>query len=66
MVICTQDLLLSVTVYGMGYPFGQLGSAVLAVLPPNQHLQPVCCRVGNRETGGNRGFDAIQALFSSS
>ena len=28
-------LLLSMTSYGMGYPFGQLGSAVPAVSPPN-------------------------------
>ena len=34
-------LLLSMTPYGMGYPFGQLGPAVLAVSPPNSlHLQP--------------------------
>lgn len=28
-------LLPSMTFYGMEYPFGQLGSAVLAVSPPN-------------------------------
>ena len=27
--------ILSMTSYGMEYPFGQLGSAVLAVLPPS-------------------------------
>jgi len=60
-----QLLLLSMVSFSMGYPFGQLGSAVPAVsfrsLLATLHL--TCC-------GGNirkrKSLDALQALLSGS
>ncbi|GAB0180862.1 hypothetical protein GRJ2_000551500 [Grus japonensis] len=37
---CSQLYMLSMTSYGMEYPFGQLGSAVPAVSPPNFMCTP--------------------------
>jgi len=41
-----QFLLLSITFYAAGYPFGQLRSAVPAVSPPSFLLSPSLLAVG--------------------
>jgi len=40
-----QLYMLSMTSYGMEYPFGQLGSAVPAVSPPRFSAPPACSLV---------------------
>jgi len=56
-------LLLTTMSYDMGYPFGQLGSAVPAVFPAN------LLHVPSLFTGGARmgeNLNAVQAFFSNS
>lgn len=52
-------LLLSMTLCCMEYPFGQLGSTVLAVLSLNLHSQSTCQRIGKVVTECETGFDAV-------
>jgi len=57
------------TSYGTEYPFGQFGSALLAVSSPNLLPTPSLPAFGV-EKGGGRGWidnlDAVGALFSGS
>lgn len=53
-------LLLSMMLYGTGYPFDQLGSAVPAVSPPNLSL-PI--QEGVHKMGNGEGLDNVQALL---
>jgi len=60
-----QVLLLSMMSDGMEYPFGQLGSAVLAVSPQTQllvHPQPPHWRGRVRS---KKGFGTVSALLSN-
>lgn len=61
----THFYVLSMLPYGVGHPFGQLGSTVLAVSPPTQ-IVPPCPPHWWCEVRSRKGLGSVWALLSSS